>query len=225
MSALSAAAPSYVLAKIDVPAALCPDLDARMVEVVPGAADGSALELSAGGPACLVSVHPPTSRPQFHWHLAPNIASRLPVCFVELLAHFCQLPDVAVVYKECKECDGSFNGKFDMRISITVLDKTAKGESVYNRLPDHFKTEVGKLLLEMFGPVDAYKIRRLELTIYAASTERHAGETLEWVALDWHKDGDLDLELCGPSARMCVFRCVCQWVRVRACVSETYACD
>jgi hypothetical protein len=120
-----------------------------MVEVVPGAADGSALELSAGGPACLVSVHPPTSRPHFHWHLAPNIASpsRLPVCFVELLAHFCQLPDVAV---------GKFNGKFDMRISITVLDKTAKGESVYNRLPDHFKIEVGKLLIEMFGPVDAY---------------------------------------------------------------------
>ena len=213
MSALSAAAPSYVLAKIDVPAALCRDLDARMVEVVPGAADGSALALSAGGPACLVSVHPPTSRPQFHWHLAPNIASRLPVCFVELLAHFCQLPDVAVVYKEC---DSKSEGKFDMRISITVLDKSVVGESVYSRLPDHFKTEVGKLLLVMFGPVDAYKIRRLELTIYAASTERHAGETLEWVALDWHKDGDLDLELCGPSARMCVFGCVYQWVR--ACV-------
>ena len=152
------------------------------------------------------------------WHLAPNIASRLPGCFVELLAHFCKLPEFVIVYTER-------DGKFDMRMSITVLDKSVVGESVYSRLPDHFKTEVGKLLLVMFGPVDAYKIRRLELSIYAASTERHAGETLEWLALDLHKDGDLDLELCGPSARMCVFECVCQWVRVRACVSETYACD
>ena len=60
MSALSAAAESYVLAKIDGPATLCRDLDARIVEVVPGAADGSAHQLSAGGPACRVSVHPPT---------------------------------------------------------------------------------------------------------------------------------------------------------------------
>ena len=211
-----------MLIKIDVPAALCRDSDARKVEVEPGAADGRAPELSAGGPACRVSVHPPTSRPQFHRHLAPNIASRLPVCFVELLAHLCKLPEFVIVYTER-------DGKFDMRMSITVLDKSVVGESVYSRLPDHLKTEVGKLLLVMFGPVDAYKIRRLELSIYAASTERHAGETLEWLALDLHKDGDLDLELCGPSARMCVFGCVCQWVRVRACVracvSKRYACD
>ena len=67
MSALSAAAKlkSYVLAKIDVPAELCPDLDSRdsEVDVVLLPPGGPARELSAGGPACRVSVHPPPHSP------------------------------------------------------------------------------------------------------------------------------------------------------------------
>ena len=102
-----------------------------------------------------------------------------------------------------------------MRMSITILDTTAVGQSVYSRLPNHFQREVGELLSAIFGSVDAYKIRRFEISIYAASPPPHGGaETLQWCALDLHKDGDLQLDWCGPSARMCVFGCV--WVRVRA---------
>jgi hypothetical protein len=73
MPALSAAADLFALLKVDLPEVNFRDLNARTAQVLSQQSDGK-FELSAGGPACRVSVDPPPPPPHTHTHpmlLAP----------------------------------------------------------------------------------------------------------------------------------------------------------